>query len=105
IQYPDYVIWRNNQAQEGMDRALAYWKSKLRGYQAFKVDPDFSNTPERAVNSKIVSKLLPRNITDALKAFSNQQSGTKFSTTLAACLALLYRHTGKTDLAIGSPLA
>jgi thioesterase domain-containing protein/non-ribosomal peptide synthetase component F len=105
IQYPDYVVWKNSQALQGFDQALAYWKSKLRGCRGFRVAPDFPNTPARAVSSEIISRLLPRTVTDALKTFSNQQSGTMFSTALAACVTLLYRHTGEADLAIGSPLA
>jgi thioesterase domain-containing protein/non-ribosomal peptide synthetase component F/acyl carrier protein len=105
LQFPDYVIWKTSRAQEGFDKALAYWKDRLRGYRGFKVDPDFPNAPERAVKGAIVSRLLPRDVTDALKTFSNQQSGTMFSTTLAACFGLLHRHTGKSELAIGTPLA
>src|SRR6202011_3626564 len=33
IQYPDYVVWKNSQAQQGLDQAVAYWKNKFRGYR------------------------------------------------------------------------
>lgn len=105
IQFPDYVIWANSRPQEVLDQELGYWKSKLQEYRRFRVSPDFPDHPEHTVNSAIVSRLLPRSVTDALKAFSTQQSGTMFSTTFAACVALLCRHTGESDLAIGTPLA
>jgi len=105
IQFPDYVIWKSNQSEQKFDEAVAYWRNRLRGYRGFRVAPDLPNGHDRAVNSLIISRLLPRNITDALKTFSNQQSGSMFSTTLAACVAMLHRHSGKTDIVVGSPLA
>lgn len=105
IQFPDYVIWKTNQSEQKFDEAVAYWRNRLRGYRGFRVAPDLPNGHDRAVNSLIISRLLPRNITDALKTFSNQQSGSMFSTTLAACVAMLHRYTGRTDIAVGSPLA
>jgi thioesterase domain-containing protein/non-ribosomal peptide synthetase component F/acyl carrier protein len=105
IQFPDYVVWGNNRPQEVLDQELGYWKSTLKGYRPFKVSPDFPDHSEHTLDSAIVSRLLSRNVTDALKSFSIQQSGTMFSVTLAACIALLCRHTGESDIAIGTPLA
>ena len=49
--------------------------------------------------------LLPRELSEKLKEFSNLQGGTLFITTLAASIALLHAETGKTDIVVGSPLA
>ena len=49
--------------------------------------------------------MLPLQLTDALKALSVAQGGTMFITTLAACMVLLRLYTGRSDLAVGSPLA
>ena len=49
--------------------------------------------------------MLPLQLTDALKALSVAQGGTLFSTTLAACMVLLRLYTGRSDIAVGSPLA
>jgi non-ribosomal peptide synthetase component F len=40
-----------------------------------------------------------------LKAFSERYGGTMFSTTFAACVAMLHRRTGVTDIAMWTPLA
>ena len=106
IQYPDFVVWQRERAEdEQIMQQLAYWKEKLQGYQRLEIETDFPRPPERTFNGAIVSMPLPQELTDKLKALSDQQGGTMFITTLAACMALLHRYTGKSDVSIGSPLA
>lgn len=106
IQYPDYVIWQQESlALEDIGKQLAYWQKKLAGYRRLEIPTDFPRPVERTTNSEIVSSLLPRELSDALKQFSNQQGGTMFTTTLACCMMLLRRYTGENDVALGSPLA
>jgi non-ribosomal peptide synthetase component F/thioesterase domain-containing protein len=106
IQYPDYVIWQQDfLAEPESVKQGEYWKKKLSGYERLEVEPDFPRPPERTTHSAIVSQMLPRELTDALKKFSDHYGGTMFITTLAACMTLLARYTGKRDIAAGSPLA
>jgi non-ribosomal peptide synthetase component F/thioesterase domain-containing protein len=106
IQYPDYVVWQREElAREEVRRQLAYWKKKLAGYQRLEVPGDLSSGDERTSNSAIATIMLPRLLSDALRDSSNQQGSTMFITTLAACMMLLRRYTGKSDIAVGSPLA
>jgi non-ribosomal peptide synthetase component F/thioesterase domain-containing protein len=106
IQYPDYVIWQQeSSAREDIAKQLAYWQKKLVGYRRLEIPVDFPRPAERTTNSDIVSSLLPRELSDALKQFSNQQGSTMFITTLACCMTLLRRYTGENDIALGSPLA
>jgi len=106
IQYPDYVIWQQDfLAEPESVRQREYWKKKLSGYERLEVEPDFPRPTERTTHSAIVTQMLPRELTDALKEFSGRYGGTMFITTLAACMTLLARYTGKRDIAVGSPLA
>ncbi len=106
IQFADYAVWKNEQAQSGeLDEQLKYWTKKLSGYRRLEVLPDFERPARRTTNAAIVSEMLPRSLTDALKDFSNQHGGTMFITSLAACMALLQHYTGEGDIAVGSPLA
>ncbi len=106
IQYADYVIWKQDQSSGAeILRQLNYWKNKLSGYRRLDVPPDFPRPPERTTRGAIVSTLLPRELTDALKEFSSRQGGTIFITSLSACMALLSQYTGERDIAVGSPLA
>jgi non-ribosomal peptide synthetase component F/thioesterase domain-containing protein len=106
IQYPDYVVWqRERLATSEIEQQLSYWKTKFAGYKRLEVAADFPHPTRRSTNSAIVSMMLPRELTEALKEFSNEQGGTLFVTSLATCLALLRRYSGETDVAVGSPLA
>ena len=106
IQYLDYVVWqRDAMEQPEAFRQFEYWKRKLSGYERLEVATDFERPLERTTTSAIVSELLPRELSDSLKQFSDRHQGTLFITGLAACMALLARYTGKDDIAVGSPLA
>jgi non-ribosomal peptide synthetase component F/thioesterase domain-containing protein len=106
IQYADYVVWKQGQLSgPEIGGQLDYWKRKLSGYRSLEVRPDFPRPAERTTSGAIVSTLLPRGLTDALKEFSTEQGGTMFITSLSACLALLSQCTGEKDVAVGSPLA
>jgi non-ribosomal peptide synthetase component F/thioesterase domain-containing protein/acyl carrier protein len=106
IQYPDYVVWQRERiASAEVERQLGYWKEKFANYKRFEVLADFPRAAQRTTNSAIASMLLPRELTETLKEFSNKQGGTLFITSLAVCLALLRRYSGETDIAVGSPLA
>lgn len=106
IQYADYVVWKQEQVSSAeIASQLSYWVNKLSGYRRLEITPDFPSAISRTTNSAIVSTLLPRELTDTLKQFSNQQGGTMFITSLSACMALLWQYTGERDIAVGSPLA
>jgi non-ribosomal peptide synthetase component F/thioesterase domain-containing protein len=105
IQFPDFVVWQQEcLSRPELAQQTNYWKQKLRRYHRLEVKPDLPGDRSNS-DASIISHLLPRQLSDRLRDLSNQQGGTFFSTTLAACLALLHRLTGEVDLAVGSPLA
>ncbi|MET4389871.1 non-ribosomal peptide synthetase component F/thioesterase domain-containing protein [Bradyrhizobium sp. F1.4.3] len=106
LHYPDYVVWQREQrSQKEILDQLAYWRSKLSGYNRLEVAPDLTPPSELTRSSDIVALELPRTLTDALNALANRQGGTMFTVAFAACKALLCRYTGRTDIAVGSELA
>jgi non-ribosomal peptide synthetase component F/thioesterase domain-containing protein len=106
IQFPDFVVWQNEcSTRPEAVRQLDYWKKKLRRYRRLELKPDFDQADRALPDGRIVSELLPKQLTDELREFGTRQGGTFFIVTLAACLALLHRYTGEEDLRVGSPLA
>jgi thioesterase domain-containing protein/non-ribosomal peptide synthetase component F/NRPS condensation-like uncharacterized protein len=106
IQYADYVVWQKDHiTSDAIGSQLSYWRRKLAGYQRLDVTSDFRSSEQRTTSSAIVSTMLERDLTEALKSLSTSYGGTMFITTLAACMALLKLYTGRSDLAVGSPLA
>jgi thioesterase domain-containing protein/non-ribosomal peptide synthetase component F len=106
IQYPDFVVWQKDHIKsDAIESQLSYWRRKLAGYQRLDIPSDFPSSAERTTSSAIVSQMLERDLTEALKSLSTSRGGTMFITTLAACLTLFKLRTGRSDLALGSPLA
>lgn len=105
FQFGDYVVWqRENASRIEAQAQLEYWKEKLANYRQFCVAADYAATAP-SINSDIVSRLLPRDLAEGLRSLSEMQNTTFFVVTMAACIALLHRYTGKGDLALRTPLA
>src|SRR5579871_419673 len=106
VQFGDYVVWHQQwMTSPEIQGQLEYWKKKLAGYSRLDVPGDFSRTMERQTSSRIISRMLPSELTDTLKSFSDRMGGTMFTTALAACMATLRRYTSETDISVASPLA
>src|SRR4029079_8852632 len=106
IQFTDYAVWQNEQVATGeFETQLSYWRRKLDNYEPFRVATDFPRPDGLSVNSAIVAEMLPREVSEALKRFSDVHGGTMFTTSLAACIAVLHGYTGAGDLSVGSPVA
>jgi len=104
--FRDHVLRQVQQSTEPeLTKQLDYWKRKLRGTRCLKVAPDLPSPPAFTTKSNIISHLLPRELTDRLRALSTENGSTFFITTLAACFLLLYRYTGEEDIAVGTPVA
>jgi len=106
IQFGDYAVWLlDRTAGGGLASQLHYWTTKLANYSPVNVQTDYIRAESGDARSSIISSVLPRGVTDAVKDLSNRQGGTLFVTSLAVCMVLLHHYTKKADIAVGSPLA
>ncbi len=105
IQYADFAAWQRQWLQgEVLSSQLAYWRQQLADLPALDLPTDRTRP---AVQSY-------RGATEYLEIFpglgqlldlSQQAEVTLFITLLAAFQTLLYRYTGQSDIAVGSPIA
>jgi thioesterase domain-containing protein/acyl carrier protein len=106
IQYADFAIWQQEWLQsEALAAQTVYWKQKLTGLKPLEIEPDFPRPAIQTSNGTITSVLLPRELTDAVKEFSNQQGVTLYTTALAAFKMLLRHCSGQSDIAVGTQVA
>jgi non-ribosomal peptide synthetase component F/thioesterase domain-containing protein/acyl carrier protein len=106
IQYGDYAIWQRQQSDSALVlKQLDYWKDQLRDLPALDFPVDHPRLHSPTNNSRIKSVLLPVEMTDAIREFSNQQGATFFNTALAALAIVLYRCTGQLDFGVGAQFA
>jgi amino acid adenylation domain-containing protein len=111
IQYVDFAVWQRGrlEGEEG-ERQLAWWRERLAGSPEVLQIP--ADRPRPAVRSfrggKRPFRLEPA-LWEKVKSFGQtggqSRGATPFMVTLATFLALLGRVTGRTDVAVGSPIA
>ncbi len=107
IQYADFAHWQRDWLQgEVLETQLAYWKQQLLGAPPLlELPADHPRPAVQTFHGAHQSILLPRTVSDGLKALSRQQGATLFMTLLATFQVLLHGYTNQDDLVIGTPIA
>ncbi len=107
IQYADFAHWQRQWLQgEVLETQLAYWKQQLAGAPSLlELSTDHPRPVLQTFRGAHQSVMLPRTLTEGLKALGRQEGVTQFMTFLAAFKVLLYRYTSQDDLIVGTPIA
>lgn len=107
VQYADFAVWQRKWLQgEFLEVLLDYWKQQL-GSNLYELQlptdrPRPALQTRRSASQKVV---LPKELTEALKALSRREGATLFATLLAGFKVLLHRYTEQDDLFVCSPIA
>jgi amino acid adenylation domain-containing protein len=107
IQYADFAQWQRNWLQgEVLESQLSYWKQQLGGsLPVLELPTDHPRPAIQTYNGGTIFVELSQDLTNALKALSQQEGVTLFMTLLAAFQILLYRYSGQEDIIVGTPIA
>ncbi len=107
IQYADFAYWQRHWLQGTvLERQMAYWKEMLAGApEALDLPTDRPRPPVRTYKGAIHPFSLSLSLTHALRSLARQEEATLFMTLLAAFQVLLFRHTGQSDIVVGTPIA
>lgn len=107
VQYADYTVWQRNWlAGAELDRQLEFWRAALIGAPAgLSLPTDFPRPPHQTYRGHRLSRVLPADLTAALKALAGDHSCTLFMVLFAAFNVLLSRYCGQDDICIGTPIA
>ncbi|MEH1814618.1 MAG: amino acid adenylation domain-containing protein [Nostoc sp.] len=107
VQYVDFASWQKQWLEtEVQTSLLTYWKQQLSGSLPVLNLP--TNRPRPTVQTFRGARqvlVIPKTLTEPLKAMSQQENTTLFMTLLAAFKTLLYRYTRQEDILVGSPIA
>jgi len=107
VQYADYAVWQRRCLSGTMlQRQLAYWRQQLAGLPPLLELPgDGPRPPVQTLRAGVHRFVIDRDLQRRLEAF-NQSHGVSLLMTLSAAFqALLARHSGQSDIAIGTPFA
>jgi len=107
IQYADYAEWHSEWLNGEVFRTqMDYWRAQLDGLKSPLQLPYDYPRPRVLTNRGATQAFeLKADLLTALHALGQQEGATLFMTLLAALDVFLYRYSGETDFAVGSPIA
>jgi len=101
--YADYVAW---QQQNDFAIDLEYWSDQLKGIPPFLELPgDKSRPAEQDFSGATIHFRITKHELDGIRQLGGDKGTTLFMTLLAAFVVLIYRYSGATDFAVGTPVA
>ncbi|MDJ0704851.1 MAG: amino acid adenylation domain-containing protein [Leptolyngbyaceae cyanobacterium MO_188.B28] len=107
IQYVDFAHWQRQWLTgQVLEKQLRYWRQELTGsLPVLDLPTDRPRPPIQTFRGGHKSFVLNADLTQKLKALSQQSGATLFMTLLAAFGVLLSRYSNQKDIAVGSPIA
>ncbi|MGN6282761.1 amino acid adenylation domain-containing protein, partial [Frateuria sp.] len=106
VQYADYAQWQRAWLKRTAATQLAYWRGQLGGLPPLLELPgDRPRPPVQSYRGGLHRFRLPAALAGQIQAFSQAHGATLFMTLMAAYQVLLARHSGQTDIAVGTPVA
>ena len=107
VQYADFALWERRRVESGELAAQRdFWTGHLAGApDLLTLSAGGVRPPVRRAEGRKLRWLLPRDLTAELDRLANALAVTPFMLMLAAFQAWLHRHTGQSDIVIGTPIA
>jgi len=106
VQYADYSVWQRGWLKgEVLDAQLGFWRESLAGVQTLELPTDRPRPATPSGRGGQRYEDWPKPLADGLKALGRSEGATLFMTLLAGLEAVLHRHSGQTDFAVGTPIA
>jgi len=107
IQYRDYAHWQKKWLQgDRLKKQLEYWKTHLKDAPPLLNLPKDNNRPTiQRYQGKKRYFVIPRSLTESIKALSQQENTTLFMLLFAVFNVLLSRYTNQEDIVVGTPIA
>jgi amino acid adenylation domain-containing protein len=104
VQYPDYAVWQRDQAED-WSRQLRYWTARLDGAStALELPTDQPRPAVRSVAGAVATRVIPTELLGRVRALSEEESVTLYTTLLSVFIVLMRRYSGQPDLLVGTPV-
>jgi amino acid adenylation domain-containing protein len=106
VQYADFAAWqRLTQSAEIVESQIGYWREALEGVPALNLPADRPRPTLPSGQGGERARLYSKSLADGLRALARTEGATLYMVLLAGFEAVLARHSGQTDFAVGSPIA
>jgi amino acid adenylation domain-containing protein/non-ribosomal peptide synthase protein (TIGR01720 family) len=107
VQYADFTAWQYSWLHgEALEKELAFWRQQLAGLpQRLELPTDRPRPAVQSSRGELRPVWLTAELTRQMYSLSRREGATLFMVLLAGFQALLARHSGQQDLAVGTPTA
>lgn len=102
VQYADFAVWQRDQ---DVTDQLDYWRGQLAGLDPLELPADRPRPAVRDPRGEIFGVDVPAEVGAAVIDLGARFGATPFMSLLAAFEVVLARYTGRTDVAVGTPVA
>lgn len=105
--YGDYSHWYRGWLESGaLKPHIEHWRTKLQGVpEVLSLRPGEPRPDERRQEGRTIEAVFEESLIAELEAVANAQGCTLFMAMLAAFKVLLARHSGQSDIVVGTPAA
>ena len=100
LQFADFATWERR--RNGETGSLAYWQAQLAGLPALRLPTDRARTAQTGFRGAAHRFRFDPALVAALRGIGLRESSTLFHLMLASFSVLLARHSGETDLPLGT---
>jgi amino acid adenylation domain-containing protein/non-ribosomal peptide synthase protein (TIGR01720 family) len=106
IQYKDFAVWQRRHLADGeSERQLAYWATQLEDLGQMQLCSDFTRPVQIDFSGAHVCRTMDISTSIGLVELAKTQGVSLNTLMLSAFYLLLYKHSGQSDLVIGTPVA
>ena len=106
FQYADYSVWQRSELSDAvLAEKLEYWENKLSGVAPSALLSDYPRPAVQSNRGDHISFKLDSDRSEALRAYAKEQGVTLFMLLSSVYKVLLYRHSGQSDICIGTTVA
>lgn len=103
VSYVDFAAWQRQRLSGARwDRLIGYWRARLDDAEPMALPPVPAGFEEEDGQ---VAETVAASLIERTSALATSSGATLYMTLLAAFAALLFRHTGRTDIPIATPVA
>ncbi|WP_030759539.1 non-ribosomal peptide synthetase/MFS transporter [Streptomyces griseus] len=106
VQFGDYAAWQRNRLESGeLAASRAYWRDALDGVPALELPSDRPRPPLFTFDGAAVEFRWNQELSLRISELARAHGASTYMVLMAAFQALLSRHTGQHDFAVGSAVA
>ncbi|MGE6631993.1 amino acid adenylation domain-containing protein, partial [Bacillus sp. NPDC077027] len=106
LQYQDYAVWQQQQADGGYKKEETYWIDQFSGeIPVLQLLTDFQRPAVQSFEGDRVTEMVDGALKQRLQELAKRQHTTLYTVLLSAYYTLLAKYTGQEDFVVGTPVA